>query len=90
LLLAGHTVPGYYVLGIPGGENYKVVFCNFPVGPSNGQFQVDTEVKLAASPKKVGSTNYKIGHGRMCKYVCCLKDPVVDEGHIKRYINKSS
>jgi hypothetical protein len=27
----GHTEPGYFVLGTPAGENYKVVFCNFPV-----------------------------------------------------------
>jgi hypothetical protein len=31
---------------VPGGENYKVVFCNFP----DGQFQVNTEVTFAEFP----------------------------------------
>jgi hypothetical protein len=43
-------VPGYYIVDVPGGENYKVVFCNFRAGTSDGQFQVDTEVKFAEFP----------------------------------------
>jgi hypothetical protein len=50
LLLVGHTVPGYYIVDVPGGENYKVVHCNFPAGPSDSQFQVDTEVMFAEFP----------------------------------------
>ncbi len=48
--MVGHTVPGYYIVDVPGGENYKVVFCNFPAGPSDGQLQVDTEVKFSKLP----------------------------------------
>jgi hypothetical protein len=35
---------------IPGGDSYKVVFCDFKAGPSDDQFQVDTEVRFAEFP----------------------------------------
>jgi hypothetical protein len=59
-MLAGHNVPGYYVLDAPGEENYAVAYCNFPVGPSGGQFQINTQVQLAAHSEPVGLTFYKI------------------------------
>ncbi len=59
-MLVGHNVPGYYVLDAKGEENYTVAYCNFPAGPSGEQFQINTEVQLAAPPQPVGLTSYKI------------------------------